>query len=555
MMVFTSFDGVLVVLAIGSLGVLFLVWPRVDHQQWAARTALAMILFFGVLHQLMYRTIAEDAFITFRYALNLAQGNGPVFNIGEHVEGYSNFLWMVILGAGHWLSGWPIPTMARVLGVLAVLGTILVSYWLSRDLNGASRHAALSAALFVASSGSFVAHGPGGMETTTFAFLLILTIWAAIREYDVGTGFLAALTTMTRPEGILLVFPLAMWLWVFRTLPTAERVRKSLFLTISLGLLLIPWTAWRVWYYGYLIPNAIQAKQGSGLANQLGLGFVSTTEFILANPFLFILCVLVFLLLLAKKRGVRRAQMVLTPGGWLLLSAFLMIVGFASLVGGDWMPGWRYLAPAVPLACVLLVHLWYRHAKGIQVTLIPHTRPIVPIALSVLMVGASFLHPSLIPRVRLLDYQVDGLAQQGLWFKETLPSGSVIATYANGALSYHAGPAIRVIDRVGLTDEHIARAGHRDPTKYPWNSAYDDDYIVARQPLIVTLTGRGFHEAPSCELLEPFSKSYDAVSFRFRESTNPLGQYFNLLILRSKREEVIRLLLQKPGVELVPCPT
>jgi hypothetical protein len=40
--------------------------------------------------------IGDDAFISFRYARNLAEGHGLVFNVGERVEGYTNFLWTVL---------------------------------------------------------------------------------------------------------------------------------------------------------------------------------------------------------------------------------------------------------------------------------------------------------------------------------------------------------------------------------------------------------------------------------------------------------------------------
>ena len=35
----------------------------------------------------------DDAFISFRYAENWVSGHGPVYNAGERVEGYTNFLW------------------------------------------------------------------------------------------------------------------------------------------------------------------------------------------------------------------------------------------------------------------------------------------------------------------------------------------------------------------------------------------------------------------------------------------------------------------------------
>ena len=60
----------------------------------------------------------EDAYITFRFSGNLADGYGPVFNPGERVEGYSNPLWMFSLAAAHrlWLcciceEEQPLPTI------------------------------------------------------------------------------------------------------------------------------------------------------------------------------------------------------------------------------------------------------------------------------------------------------------------------------------------------------------------------------------------------------------------------------------------------------------
>ena len=41
--------------------------------------------------------INDDAFITFRYSKHLAQGVGPFYNVGEHVEGYTNFSLMLLM--------------------------------------------------------------------------------------------------------------------------------------------------------------------------------------------------------------------------------------------------------------------------------------------------------------------------------------------------------------------------------------------------------------------------------------------------------------------------
>src|ERR1041385_1335683 len=45
------------------------------------------------------RWISDDAFITMRYVKNFLDGNGLVYNIGERVEGYTHFLWLMLLSA------------------------------------------------------------------------------------------------------------------------------------------------------------------------------------------------------------------------------------------------------------------------------------------------------------------------------------------------------------------------------------------------------------------------------------------------------------------------
>jgi len=52
--------------------------------------AAALMLSFGDIVQ-------DDAFISYRYAQNLAEGRGLVYNAGERVEGYSDFLWTVAI--------------------------------------------------------------------------------------------------------------------------------------------------------------------------------------------------------------------------------------------------------------------------------------------------------------------------------------------------------------------------------------------------------------------------------------------------------------------------
>ncbi len=64
----------------------------------AALLGLAAAGMLYVAHAWRYVVyINDDAFITFRYSRFLAMGLGPFYNVGEHVEGYTNFLLMLLV--------------------------------------------------------------------------------------------------------------------------------------------------------------------------------------------------------------------------------------------------------------------------------------------------------------------------------------------------------------------------------------------------------------------------------------------------------------------------
>src|SRR5207247_899918 len=57
-----------------------------------------------LLPQILGGWLVDDAFISFRYAQHLVDGYGLVFNPGERVEGYTNFLWTMIMAAVIWIG-------------------------------------------------------------------------------------------------------------------------------------------------------------------------------------------------------------------------------------------------------------------------------------------------------------------------------------------------------------------------------------------------------------------------------------------------------------------
>src|SRR4051794_13103476 len=64
---------------------------------------------------------ADDMYITYRYAQNLALGRGLTFNPGERVFGLSDPGVALLLAAGSRLTGAPIPVVGTLLTAAALL--------------------------------------------------------------------------------------------------------------------------------------------------------------------------------------------------------------------------------------------------------------------------------------------------------------------------------------------------------------------------------------------------------------------------------------------------
>ena len=83
-----------------------------------------MCVLAGVYYAWSVVWLGDDAFVSFTYARNLARGDGLVFNRGEHVEGYTNTLWVLLLAAAARV-GLDIPRVALVLDLIAFVALIL----------------------------------------------------------------------------------------------------------------------------------------------------------------------------------------------------------------------------------------------------------------------------------------------------------------------------------------------------------------------------------------------------------------------------------------------
>jgi hypothetical protein len=383
-------------------------------------------------------------------------------------------------------------------------------------------------------------YGPSGLETSLFALLIVLYFLAWSYKKWIGAGILIGLATMTRPEGVLLLLANVIYWGIDR------RCRKEINATAvpilaAFFALMLPWTVWRVSYYGDWIPNTLLAKAGMDVGYQLAWGLKYLFDFASVNFPMIILGIVAILVRIgfrSKRIPQRLGQM-----DKLLFLNLVIYSLFIVAVGGDWMPAWRFFASLVPLIAIILVRLWNSSITLAQLHTAGRTGAMLFLIACLVLFSFSWTHPNLLVEVRLWSHQVEGLTQIGLWLHRALPSDTRVAVYANGALSYHS--QLLTIDMLGLTDAHIARQGMRKShSGTPGHIAYDYEYIVAQTPVLVFPSGEGFEASPSSRFFrEEFKCCYDPVSFAFRTTFNPSERFVNVLVLREDKARLIQLLL------------
>ena len=194
--------------------------------------------------------VADDAFITFRYAYNLAHGSGFVYNPGVQVLGTTTPLFAFILGL-FGSVGLDIPRTALVIGLFASGMTAAVIYRLALRLRF-THWAVVPAVMYALWPRSIVAESCG-MEAPLFAFFVIGSLYYYAKSLPIYALAMGTLATLTRPEGLAsLGLLMVIYLYQYRE-RWVQIVLTPLFL---LG----PWVFFATLYFGSAIPNSISGK-------------------------------------------------------------------------------------------------------------------------------------------------------------------------------------------------------------------------------------------------------------------------------------------------------
>jgi arabinofuranosyltransferase len=456
-----------------------------NHASSISPHTLLKIVFFLALGFLLSRTLAfyhpdgliDDAYISFRYAENFAAGNGLVFNPGERVEGYTNFLWTLLL-AGTTRLGFDIIPASMVLAGACAIVTLGVLYWVGRRMvqEGAGVVvAALPMVLWVA-HGSVARYILSGMETLLFTLVLavawVSTIYA---RRPFLTGLLFGIAALTRPEGVL--YGGVAWLWLLVVTPSNERRRTALHFLAGAALVYAPYFSWRFSYYGYLFPNTYYAK-ASGFQWERLMRGIEVLGYTINQSALAVPGVVALLALLTQNK--RMVQL----GGVVVGVTLLYFV----YVGGDFVIwfGPRFLMPIFPLFFVGV-------AWGVQRVATWFPTPILrngaALAASLVLAGHMFWFAWWGQWTNLAGFaeQMQGWRELGTWLQVEYSPETTIATDAAGLIPYYSG--FVTLDMYGLTDAHIAHLEMAEMgSGTVAHEKYDPVYILAQNPTCIIST-------------------------------------------------------------------
>ncbi|EMN12420.1 hypothetical protein [Leptospira borgpetersenii] len=320
---------------------------------------MILLILFGIISAYRMRWISDDAFISLRYAKNFADGKGLVFNEGEFVEGYTNFLWTILFIPFH-LSDHIDPVNASYFfGILSFLGTCIYLVLFRKEFSRTEFPFALSCFVLLHHNRVFAT---GGLETSLHGFLFLAASYyftnsGAVTFCKMLPGIVfSSLSCLNRPDGLLF----HLLVGVFLILKFFQEVRsnnaRSILLKPSFGIFCITYLSpvffyiWKLEYYGNLLPNTFYAKSGGNV--NLLQGLVYLRSFLTMYYGMIPIVGFLFFSLFQTIRKYSFPTQKKKDFRWILFVLFpILYSGYYTWIGGDFMFS-RFYLPILPIVFI-----------------------------------------------------------------------------------------------------------------------------------------------------------------------------------------------------------
>ena len=417
-----------------------------------------------------YFSLFDDAMIAMRYAFNLVEGHGLVWNEGEYVEGITNMLMTLLMTVHVLLFGkfGAIPAV-QFTGALIILGIAFLTFRISYvlfDCDSKPHLKYLPVLCFLAPLSYYplLFWSLMGMETGLVTLLLVAgTYLVLIGEADDRPNYLLAvllgLAFWTRPDAAI---PVAI-LMAFRGLGRLTG-RRSLVPVIAesavIALFVAALTGFRWFYYGSPVPNTYLLKVvGMPLAFRIenGLGFMQ--DYFSEMQWIIGFAILTVIFRFSSAR-------------LLVMLLFLANMSYQIWNGGDPWPYWRVTSPFTPFLFMLVMYGFFELAAlsfmrpairdrlaGVRILPAERAVGLAGIAGAILLVLMANIRPDFRDQVmlRVVPYTAEKNVEHanlGLAVNRLAKSEATLGVFWAGTHSYFAD--VKTIDFLGKSDAHIA---------------------------------------------------------------------------------------------------
>jgi arylsulfatase A-like enzyme len=309
---------------------------------------LAPCLISYLLLTWKFNFLTDDAFISFRYSRNFAEGLGLRYNVGIEppVEGFSNFLWVIWLSLFEWAQ-LDVTFWSRISSVAC--GAVLVWRFFEfvRLRIGGGLLPAAGATLFLGTLPPMAAWSTSGLETMPFALLLFLAFENLLGDHErprvarAAAAFVAIV--LIRTDGpywvSLIVFAGLLSSLVLRSKPLARATATACAIAAAV---FCGYLAFRYSYFGDIVSNTARAKVAFSLLRlQRGVNY----DLIFLLTYLSVpLVMLLSAPLFRTDRALRGIQAASVVAGTLV---------YGILVGGDFFCMGRFFVSALPFLAIL----------------------------------------------------------------------------------------------------------------------------------------------------------------------------------------------------------
>lgn len=419
--------------------------------------AIILALFFAGYY--FFRL--DDTFIFYKYAKNIAEGNGYVFNPGEKINATTSPLYTLILALLYWIIK-PIYSDSFVIlgNLISIISIVLILYSMKKIFNNDSNFY-LFTSIFLALP--LLKFG-FGMETFLNLALIAYSVNLYIKEKFVLASLFAGFSVLARFDSVLFAGIIFLY-YIFD-----KRKLPSVRMTVAFLVAVIPWFTFSKIYFNTFLPTTIDAKLSQQHLGLFGSGFIFLTNstrvipggYITIASILFsILFSLIFLY--KKKIYIFRNKGI----SILLLWSASLFVTYAFIINAPPYQ-WYYTPFAVPVSILLAITISTMIKKG-----------------SVLK--AIFIILFVFSCVLPIKNIIEGFSPKYLnfinavtWLNNNARQNSIVAVDDIGILGYYYNKG-KLVDALGLINPEVS--SHLKDLDFDWFlNYYKPQFVVHEYP-------------------------------------------------------------------------